>query len=476
MTAAAGGEAAPVPDGALAAIPAGYRDAEGIAKVVAEGLCHRCGACVGFCPAGTYETDSLARPVAVNPCVHCHICVRVCSGLAVDYPAIGRHVFGPDYAFGAPEANVRAAYIGAAGEPAIRRRGASGGAVTQLLVHWLETGRIKGAILTVEDPADPAKGAGVVARTREEIVRGAQSRYTSAPTLAALREIQGDPGPFALVGLPCQIHALRARQLLDARWSARIPIAIGLLCHYNLPCEASHMAARVLTPRGRRVAHADYRQRDATGWPHNTLELTFDDGSKRRAPFGPAQVFNLLSYVAPLGRCLMCLDATAEFADVAVGDPWIRDDSGKWKYHADEGWSSILVRTAQGEELLREAAGAGRLLLRPIPPREVFEGQAAMIREKRERTSFRIRLRRRLGWPVPRYPMALPPISFAQWVREMAFLSARLLPLFPPLGRLLIRFGFSRAGAGLYAWRLRRRTRAIARARGRAGGAGETGR
>lgn len=432
----------------------------GILKCVRDGLCHRCGACVGFCPAGTFALQD-GYPVQAGECVRCGTCVKVCSGLAVDYPALGRQVYGEGgYAFGPTMGPVRGVWLAAAAEPAVRRRGASGGAITQLLLHWLETGRIKGALVVVEDPDEPARGKGMIARTREDLLCSAQSRYTTAPSLAALREIRAEEGPFALVGLPCQIHALRQRQATDARWRARVPWTIGLFCHYNLPWESSKLAAALVAPKGERLAHANFRQRDERGWPDNSLEFVFTDGSRWRSPYGPAQTFNVMSRVSPLGRCLQCLDATAELADFGVGDPWIRDADGGWKYHDSDGWSVLVAHTARGEQLVREALAAGALTGRTIPAAEVERGQRSMMVEKKERTAFRLRVRRALGWPVPRYPMPLPATAPAQRRKELIFWFTRLAPVVPAVQRWLVRLGFSPLGGWLVRRRMANRKRA----------------
>ncbi len=440
-----------------------YRDVEGILKVVKDGLCHRCGACIGLCPAGTFGIKD-GYPVQAADCIRCNICVRICSGLEVDYPELGRQVFGEGgYAFGPLMGPVRSTWLAHAADPAVRGRGASGGVVTQILLHWLETGKIKGALVVVEDPEEPTRGRGIIARTPEALLASAQSRYTTATGFAALYDIRDEKGPFAAVGLPCQIHALRKRQIMDPRWRDRVPYLIGLLCHYNLPWESSRLASSMLAPSGQRVVHASYRRRDVRGWPYNTLEFAYSDGSVWRSPYGPAQTFNVISRVSPLGRCLLCLDACAEFSDFAVGDPWIRNERGEWKYEAPEGFSTLIVHTARGEELVGDLRARGVVETREIPPREVAEGQHAMMIEKKERVAFRIRLRRKLGWKVPRYPMDLPATSPGQRRKEMLFWFSRLTPVFPWVRRWLIRIGFSPLGGFFVRRRMAKRTRLAAR-------------
>lgn len=444
-----------------------YRNVEGILKVVREGLCHRCGACIGFCPVGTFGVDRDGYPCKVADCIQCNICVQACSGLAVDYDAIGCGLFGPDYRFGALMGSVRGACIANATNREVRTAGASGGVVTQILIHLLETGRIKGALVTVGNPDEPSQGKGIIARTQDDLLRSAQSRYTTAPSLAALLDIRNEDGPFALVGLPCQVHAVRRRQLADPRWRKRVPYLIGLLCHYNIPFTATREAAAMLAPAGARLVRAFSRQRDATGWPNNTLELWYSDGSKWRSPVGPAQIFNILSRVSKLGRCLTCMDATAEFSDISIGDPWIRNDRGGWKYEHPDGYSSVIVRTEQGEALLREAQHAGKIELRPIPPAEIEAGQHAMITEKKRRVAFRIKVRRLLGRPIPSYSVPLAKPSWSDIRKEIAFSTTRLLPVFGPVRRFFLRFALSPAGLWLVRRRIEQRRRRAAAGKAR---------
>ncbi|MCX7818529.1 MAG: Coenzyme F420 hydrogenase/dehydrogenase, beta subunit C-terminal domain [Kiritimatiellae bacterium] len=440
----------------------GYRDTDGILRVVREGLCHRCGACVGFCPVNTYDTRG-GYPHPARECIHCNICVRVCSGLEVDYPEIGRALYGEGYQFGAIAGPVRSAWIAHATDETLRRNGSSGGVVTAALIHWLRTGRIRGAVVTDGDPEEPARGIGTVARTEEDLRRTQQSRYTTAPTLAALQQIQNEDGPFAAVGLPCQIHAIRKRQLMDPRWGPRLPILIGLLCHYNLPWEAIRLAAETFAPRGAKPVRIRSRERDERGWPHNTLHIWYDNGAQWRTALSPRGIFNVVSRIAPIGRCLLCLDAAAEFSDFAVGDPWIRGPDGRWKYEAPEGYSAVLIHTAHGERLWRELMEEGAIRAFEIPAHEPAEGQAAMMTEKKYRVAWRLRMRRRLGWPVPRYPMPLPPTPPAQVWKELTFLLTRLNTLWPPWQRLLLRIACGPVGLWLVRWRDARRERAAQR-------------
>merc|ERR1711933_205321 len=70
-----------------------------------------------------------------------------------------------------------------------------------------------------------------------------------------------------------------------------------------------------------------------------------------------------------MGRCKICPDAIGEMADVSCPDGWLFDPKAQ-RYSSDEsdnpGQNLVLCRTAKGEELVRECAAAGDLVLSPL--------------------------------------------------------------------------------------------------------------
>jgi len=426
---------------------------EALLSIVKDGLCHRCGGCIGICPAGTLDLDADGYPIRVGECIGCGKCVRMCSGAAVDYLALGRALFGEDYHYNPFMGQFQSTHIGHALEEKVRWSGASGGVVTQLLIHLLESGRIKGALVATQDDEDPTLGRGIIARTRADLLASPQSRYTTTPSLAALREIAEDEGPYAVVGVPCQIHAVRQAQMIDPGWAHRVTLLIGLFCSSNPPCDATRSLVSLLAPPGTRLVSSHYRQSDERGWPHDTVELTFSDGSTWRSPYGPAQTVALLRWLTPGRRCLTCLDASAEFADISAADPWIRGADGDWKYAAPGGWTSLVVRTPAGRAALEAAATAGKVHVKPIPESEIVNGQRVTVVDKQRHAAIQLLLRGLVGRRAPSYSMNLPRPGTAAVLTEVAYLSMRAIAARPALRRPLSRLAFSRFGRRLMGWR-----------------------
>ena len=336
-----------------------------------------------------------------------------------------------------------------AADETVRWNGASGGAVSLVLTNLLDRGVIRGAVVAASDPDDVAFGRGVFARTREEILAGAQSRYTTTPVLAAVREALAEPGPFAVVGLPCQIHAMRKAQAARPEWRARFPLLLGLFCSSRLPEEATRELASIFCPRGAHPVGVQYRLKSDDGWPHNTFNFAFSDGSRWRSPLGPLQTVGLLARFYPRRRCASCVDASAECADLAFGDPWILTRKGKWKYDDRGGWTTVPVRTAAGAAAVEHAQASGSLVLREITPEEIASGQARMLIQKKKCRPFHIALRRRLGLPVPEYGVSFPPTTWRAVRDEVFSLACQALGRIGVVRRACIRFLLGRVGSVL---------------------------
>ncbi|WP_190239721.1 Coenzyme F420 hydrogenase/dehydrogenase, beta subunit C-terminal domain [Pelotomaculum schinkii] len=95
--------------------------------------------------------------------------------------------------------------------------------------------------------------------------------------------------------------------------------------------------------------------------------------------------------------CEMCVDWSAELADLSVGDYW--DPQAQ----AGEtiGTSSCLVRTPIGEDILDRAVKNKYIETAGLEASRLAAGVGFEL--KKHAAAFRLRQRRRFGWPVPDY-------------------------------------------------------------------------
>ncbi len=146
------------------------------------GLCIGCGACVGLCP---YFLNHKGKTVQIFTCSLTQgRCFAACPKVEVDLDEISRYHLQKPYE-GSPLGNFRQALAAKAGARMDVGTFQGGGTVSALLIHALEQGLIKAAVLTGSDEKGPTP---CIASNREEILGCTTSKFTAAPTLAALNQ------------------------------------------------------------------------------------------------------------------------------------------------------------------------------------------------------------------------------------------------------------------------------------------------
>lgn len=379
-----------------------------LSRIVDGGLCHRCGSCVGICPTGVLSLDKSEYPCVSNlsACTDCDLCVKVCPGDEFDYINNFKRELKADASFGETHGHFTEALIAyGSAEPGLRDHSTSGGLVTALLLHLMDSGAIDGAVVIVSDDTHLWKGKPIVARTREEILSATKSKYAISPTNAVFSEIRNIPGRYALVGLPCQIHGYVKAAELDPRLKERVVLTIGLFCHAAIEHEAFEIIWQSLGEKKEGATRFISRIGKHPGAPH----IECADGSLYPVYFGnksgfrpsSMEVINILYRLYTPPRCLTCFDALAEFADISVGDPWMPPPEDEVDFH--HGWSFGMVRTERGKKILDEVKQANKIVWKDLTRKEALNCNHHMATEKRWRAFRMIETHRRQGKSVPAY-------------------------------------------------------------------------
>jgi len=326
-------------------------------RVIQSDFCTICGACACLCP---YLKSWRGRIVKLDDCgIDEGRCFAYCPRTEVDLGAVHGAVLGQDWT-DVEIGSYRTAVMGRATDPLVRERAQSGGTVSTLISIALEEGFIQAAVLTGQE-SDLQPGGRIV-RDRAGVEALAGSSYVAGPTLEAFNR-----GPWeaderiGLVALPCQALALgkmRASPLEQRTPIDRISLVVGLFCTWALVGEP--FAAFLLERTGGRPVE----KLDITPPPERLLKV-----------FAGGQVIELdLDEIRRFIRpgCGVCLDMTAELADVSVGT-----------VEGAPGWNTILVRTKNGEELLGQAERLGALETRPLPEENLAHLKEASLLKKR---------------------------------------------------------------------------------------------
>jgi coenzyme F420 hydrogenase subunit beta len=368
-------------------------------------VCTFCGACVSICPRGVIAVGE-EEVCLQGECISCGLCYRFCPGREMDFEALSRTHLG------SPSRDPLLGYyrilgVGQANSQDIKKRGASGGVVTALVMHLLEKGRIKGVVAVTMSEGRPWQCEASVLTTLEEVKEASQSKYSLVSLDALLGKARKEEGPFAVVGLPCHVHGLRRLQRLGS-FREKFPLVIGLFCGFNLRPVATEYLIHKLGFEKEEVAHLEYRGGE---WPGGFLV----SGRDARQGFIPKDLYNYVNLIYVPRRCLTCPDLTNELADISVGDTWLE----RYK----DGWSTVIGRSPRGEHVLKEAALEGVIRTDEISRDELLRSHAHLFAYKKEGYSVR------QAWlRVPlQYNLERPPITKRRWLQESLLLALILI-------------------------------------------------
>lgn len=277
----------------------------------------------------------------------------------------------------------------------LRHHASSGGVLSALLVHALQSGLVDFVVQTGADPDRPTANRTGISASRDAIFAAAGSRYAPSAPLADL-ETWLARGRFAFVGKPCDVTALRQRARQDPRIDAQVPLMLAFFCA-GVPSEAG--TDRILKRLG--VDKADvaaFRYR-GDGWP-GFATATRHDGSSSRMSYADSWG-DILSKEVQF-RCKICPDAIGMVADIACADAWYGDDRGYPSFEEQEGRSLVIARTERGKAFLEAAAAARQLVTEPLPIRDIDRMQPSQARRKRQVLS-RLAAMAVAQRPLPRY-------------------------------------------------------------------------
>ncbi len=327
-------------------------------KVIKEGLCTLCGACVGMCP---YLIVYNGRIVLRDICTLSKgRCKTFCPRISIDLEELSQGIFGTSYKWD-DIGNVKNIIMARSKDPSIRAKAQDSGVVTALTLFALEEGFIDSALLTrFEDKSLPQ---GVLASSRQEVLRCLRSSYIASPTVSTFNYATQDNSNRNLgaVGTPCQVLALAKMRLASPEISRnmdKLKLVIGLFCTWALSY-----------PDFERFLHREVPdciiKYDVPPHPADVF-VAYTEKGRTDIPLD-----KVLPFVKP--ACQMCMDLTSEFADISVG-------SGRREVLD---WNTLIIRTDRGMGLVDTAINKGVIEIREIPEENLSRLKAASLNKKK---------------------------------------------------------------------------------------------
>ncbi len=327
-------------------------------EVIKADLCTLCGACAGLCP---YFRAHRGRVVFMDNCnLSRGRCYAFCPRTPSNLEDVNQSVLGCSYP-GDSLGTYRRALMARAVDPSVSGKGQYGGVTSALLSFALKKKMIDGAVLTKKEQNLLSRG--FLGRNKKEVLACAGSNYVASPMLECFnKNISGNVHRAAVVGVPCQVLALgkmRISPLEEKNPMEKLRLVIGLFCTWALSYKEFWRFLKTNFP----VNHI--KKMDIPPPPANVFEMEIPEGRKTIS----------LDAIRPFIRpaCTVCLDMTAEFADLSVG-----------AVEGIPGWNTVIVRTSEGEELVEQARKAKVIETAELPAANFDHlKEAALLKKKR---------------------------------------------------------------------------------------------
>lgn len=265
--------------------------------------------------------------------------------------------------------NYQYALLTHSSNPDVRRYSASGGTTTSLLTHSLQSGLIDGAVVCRAVLVEgKVRAEFYVATTPDELAHSQGSKYVETKFLhEVLPLIRSYEGRLAVVGLPCDLSALRRWMSKDAEIGAKVVYTVGLVCGHNSRTGLIDQVTEGLEKRaGSQLTEYKFR----IGHWRGNIKADFADGQTLEPSTKVFNDYQNLFFFCER-KCLACFDHYAYEADITIGDVWLyRLKSDPIKR------TGVIVRTDAGKAALEAALADDVIRSEPLDIRDIMDGQS----------------------------------------------------------------------------------------------------
>jgi coenzyme F420 hydrogenase subunit beta len=324
-------------------------------EVINTGLCTGCAGCVIACPhevigykheEGNYKPFHLEEDLGLDNCGHgekgCTSCTRACPRFRTWEPDADMHLFGKTREDSEMYGQYKQLLLVRAADDKVHELGQDGGFVSAMLIWLMKHDYIDAALTSfLEGDGSSWKALPGIARTPEDVLRAAGSRYTySANTLAIKQAQEEGLSRLALVGMSCQ------SSVLPIMWKRKVGkigkpflFNIGLLCSKTF--DDAIFEELFLAKYG--LKKEEMVKMNIKG----AFQIWMKDGSFHEIDLKECHQWTREG-------CKTCPDFAAEHADISTGG-----------IGEDNAWTLCVVRTDLGVEVMNRMIADGSVIARP---------------------------------------------------------------------------------------------------------------
>ena len=353
---------------------------ERLYAIVEQGLCIGCGVCEALAPDSITvrkATTGFEVPVVTGELDHATVDLvyDVCPGTRIE--GLPDRLVEPDTAIDPVWGPYRRIVRAWAGNPEVRHIGSTGGVLTALAQYLLASGRVEFVLHAQPSSTEPTFGEPRLSFTTAQVLAGAGSRYGPTATLRSVGDALDRCQPFAVIGTPCDLSALRNLAHHDSRVDQFVRYWLTPVCGGFGEPQFTNDFIRSVGIEPAEMTGLRYRGHGCPGPTRieagdrviekHYLDYWGDDDSSWGLPW----------------RCKVCPDGIGEAADIAVSDTWPGGSPNREESETDLGVNAAIARTVVGEELLAATEAAGALTIeRDVTVDDMSDYQPHQVRKK----------------------------------------------------------------------------------------------
>jgi coenzyme F420 hydrogenase subunit beta len=377
------------------ALGTGLRGPVSLESIVEQGLCIGCGLCQSMAGADRvhlrmngehgerpFVTEALddATLTAIN-----HACPGIhCAGVGSE---------GGDSQIDPLWGPTIWMATGHAADEQVRFHASSGGALSALGRHLLESGEVEFILHVAASRVSPLRSVAHLSFTTAQVMEASGSRYGPAAPLVDFKSVLDRDKPFAFIGKPCDISAIRNYAQLDPRVDRLLRYTLTFFCGGVSEFRKTLDYVRKVGLSEAEVSYLRYRGDGCPG------PMVMKSHAGKVFEFDYNEMWEDENRWQLQFRCKICPDSIGERADVTVADVW---PGGKPDTEG-LGFNGFIARTPRGARLLEAAVRSRAITLTEDLDFDGLElAQGSHSRRKRGLAS-RLRAWRDAGMIVPRF-------------------------------------------------------------------------
>lgn len=394
-----------------------------ISEVVKSGLCIGCGICTYSDPVGKMIFSKKYGhniPLLKWNNQNDETAFNICPGKGYRIIEDSDNLFGQSH-YDPELGKIYGHYAVHSNDPEILKNASSGGIMTQTAIFLLEN-KIVDKVLTAHFRYDAGvKTFCMLAGNKEDVLKSQGSKYCPVDLSEAIHAIKHNNFRIAVIGTPCQIAGIRNIQKHDSAFSSKIIFTIGNFCGGIKKFSNINLIAKRkgIDPEG--ICFFRFR---GNGQPGSMMIKENTGKSVEIAYPGYVGLTGISKHL----RCHLCVDATAELADLACGDAWLT------RFLEDQNpWSVVISRNKAADDLIREMKRLNIITTAAVSLEEIKESQHENLTSKKTRQKSRFFLYRKLGFNIPAFDGGYQDNSIDMWTELKVFSKHKIRSLLEKL-------------------------------------------